>query len=928
MLSRESPFRLPPRALRSSIAAALPFLAISLCAALPPLPFPVLDDHDPAVTIDSAGALWVVWVSSFADTCSAGAGDAICAARWTGSEWDTSTVSEARGRYLDPQIAATEDGFFVAWVALAGFNSDVKIRRFAGGWSAECDLTDSPEADFAPALCAAGGGGGLWLAWQSWTGDSYDIRLARLEADSVVETHVVADGPANDGEPDVAVAPDGTVWIAWASVRDRHEEICLRFLAAGVLQEPLLATSSQKAWSRYPSLGVDPEGDVWIAYYHLNRTWKYFESHQPEPRDLGSIRVLRWDGLRLAVPLGTPSGCGQAPRPLMEEVGYFVPGDPVRIYGYRPSLLLDGHGRIWVFSKMNGYLTEDGVRNLYWGVFGVYYEDCAWSEVPRIFLAEGAHFWNAPAAALDGAGTLWLAWTKDGRGTEPIRGPENILGPDSDVRVDTFTVGFGAGCAAAATGLHVPGPWTPGVPREVPRFQVETADKTYDIYWGENHRHTCDFSYDGIWDYPFEETFAETFERVGYDWIAPADHVEWWSPLVWNLVSKWVDLRYLPGRLVTFPGYERSGRCQQWGRHGDQNALYRSTSDWQSRDARLDTALYWPLFYSGLDGKDVLVIPHHTAERAGCGYTLWEELLPDGTDTLPDPLRLVEIFQTTRGSSEYPGCPLQHCPPVVDPDTGWVHSAWSMGLRLGVAAAGDHNPGNGFTAVLAEGGTREALFEALRERRCYGTSYSRKIFLDFRVDDHLMGEEIEAEGPPAIAYRVVGTDTLARVCVVKNGDPEWHVSTPAGSRRDSAWFVDPDPFVPGTSAYYYLRVEQVDSGMAWSSPVWVDFSVETGVAESAEITGQDGRVVASPLPYDPSRGPLRLSVPPSVAAPCALRVYSLGGRLVRELVVPSGRRVAWDGRYEGGRDVPPGLYFLRVDGGGRGTRCPKLILVR
>jgi hypothetical protein len=58
---------------------------------------------------------------------------------------------------------------------------------------------------------------------------------------------------------------------------------------------------------------------------------------------------------------------------------------------------------------------------------------------------------------------------------------------------------------------------------------------------------------------------------------------------------------------------------------------------------------------------------------------------------------------------------------------------------------------------------------------------------------------------------------------------------------------------------------------------------------------------------------------PSVAgaAPARVRVYSVAGRLVRELVAPPGGSVtqaaiAWDGRDAAGRAVPPGLYFARA----------------
>jgi len=49
---------------------------------------------------------------------------------------------------------------------------------------------------------------------------------------------------------------------------------------------------------------------------------------------------------------------------------------------------------------------------------------------------------------------------------------------------------------------------------------------------------------------------------------------------------------------------------------------------------------------------------------------------------------------------------------------------------------------------------------------------------------------------------------------------------------------------------------------------------------------------------------------------------------VRELVIPSGAVVGWDGTDERGREVPSGVYFMRTDGGGRDLSSRKVIVIR
>jgi hypothetical protein len=117
-----------------------------------------------------------------------------------------------------------------------------------------------------------------------------------------------------------------------------------------------------------------------------------------------------------------------------------------------------------------------------------------------------------------------------------------------------------------------------------------------------------------------------------------------------------------------------------------------------------------------------------------------------------------------------------------------VHSAWGTfewlledalrrGLRVGFCAGSDDHkcrpgashPGagafgvaGGLTCAWAPSLTREALWEALRARRVYGTSGER-ILLEMTADGHVMGEEYAAAAPPPIAVEALGTGPLEAV---------------------------------------------------------------------------------------------------------------------------------------------------------------------
>ena len=200
-------------------------------------------------------------------------------------------------------------------------------------------------------------------------------------------------------------------------------------------------------------------------------------------------------------------------------------------------------------------------------------------------------------------------------------------------------------------------------------------------------------------------------------------------------------------------------------------------------------------------------IPHQLADT-GNVPTDW-----DFFDEVAQPV--AEIFQI-RGSYEHKGCPRQARRSVPEPGY-YYQDALARGLVIGIIASPDHGGGYGKAAVFAPELTREAILDAVRARHCYGTT-AAKIFLDVRVDGHLMGEKIA--GPPGKSVEVKIAARcprdIGRIEVCRNGK-FIHKATPKG-REASISFVDKAP-LPGRS-YYYVRVIQKDEEIAWSSPVW------------------------------------------------------------------------------------------------------------
>lgn len=126
-----------------------------------------------------------------------------------------------------------------------------------------------------------------------------------------------------------------------------------------------------------------------------------------------------------------------------------------------------------------------------------------------------------------------------------------------------------------------------------------------------------------------------------------------------------------------------------------------------------------------------------------------------------------------------------------------------------------HYPG-GLAAVYAPKLTREEIFKALKERRCYATT-GESMIVEFYLNGAMMGTEIKAGSARHLEAKVIGTNRLRSVEIIKNGHI-WAMHEAHGDAETLSW---EDKGREREVDYYYLRVIQADGAMAWSSPIYV-----------------------------------------------------------------------------------------------------------
>jgi hypothetical protein len=82
-----------------------------------------------------------------------------------------------------------------------------------------------------------------------------------------------------------------------------------------------------------------------------------------------------------------------------------------------------------------------------------------------------------------------------------------------------------------------------------------------------------------------------------------------------------------------------------------------------------------------------------------------------------------------------------------------------------------------------------------------------------------MGEAFETSAAPKLMVKVLGTDRISAIDIVRNKAFVYH--SDLGGKTAEFTYEDNHP--AAGESYYYVRVLQVDRNVAWSSPVWVRY---------------------------------------------------------------------------------------------------------
>jgi hypothetical protein len=774
---------------------------------------------------------------SFKDFVPTGGGDRVRLLHFDGTKVIRALDVTAEGRDAwRPAVAVDGAGaVVVVWAENIDGNFDLYMRTLdakeGAALSDPARLTSDPGTDTDPVLARAGDGR-VFVAWQAWREGQADILLAPVaEPGKIVN---LSNTTANEWSPSAVALADGGLAVAFDTYRSGSYDVLLARTGPGGADPKVVAVADSSAFEARPSVAVDRRGRVWVAYDERPANWgKDFGIHSGKPgvslyRDpTVRVRVVEGDQVRDA---GDPSGGG--------------PEELRRLNAF-PRMTVDHEERPWVLFRHRRENNWRGSPIPVVGALWLEYASArvgdGWSVPTVVPRSDGILDVRPSLVAREGAPALAF-YATDGRlhrestgqgagggGGEAAgkKGGGNRRGfsLNNDVFVAALTT-TPAGAAAAAEGPvaarpELEPPAHPNEAEDVARlraYRIQAGGKNYQLLRGEFHRHT-EISADGGGDGALEDMWRYGLDVGALDWIGCGDHDNGnGREYTWWLTQKTTDLYHNAPTFNPMFTYERSVNYP--GGHRNVMFPYRGVRTLPRLQAeagglQIDVSgkdLDAAMLYKYLRELNGICAAHTTATDMG---TDWR-----ANDPIAEPI--VEIYQGDRDSAEYLGAPRAARSPA-DAAGGWrplgmVWNALAMQYKLGFQSSSDHiSTHMSYAVAIAEEPTRAAIFDAFQQRHCYAATDN--ILLDVRSGEHLMGDAFTQAGPVTLRVRAHGTGPIARIDVIKDFR---HVYTtePRAARVDFAWTDEKPGELP--TSWYYVRVIQEDGEIAWGSPIWVN----------------------------------------------------------------------------------------------------------
>lgn len=781
-------------------------------------------DDLPSIATGPDGSMWIAWLSFVGDR------DDVVIRQYKDGVWGTMQwVPNTSGDSFLPQVGVdAENRVWVVWSQMVGNNWDMYARRYdpaKSEWGPLERLSRDPLPDINPRL-ASDGKGRMALVWQGFRGKNSNIFLKTLDGNRWGTDVRITNRAANDWEPAVALDAAGNAWVAYDSYKAGNYDVLLTKVS-GTQVGAEIAVANTISFDARPTVAVDTSDRVWVAWEQGYPGWG---------KDQGYILRQNPKGVQLGLFRRPRLRCyenGQWRETAQPLSGAFDQGNI-----YQPHVFSDGKGSVYVVAKRRIAAPPPPPNPRgYWEYWMTHLDGAAWSQASALPNSRGRSSTRMNATlAKDGA--LWMVWDKDGRGDKYYHKPTRQQVYAGSVAAPG-RVNLSWGTAPAENtdrpnGAHAD---EAGDLRAIRSYTVTIGGKPNRIVRGDFHRHT-ELSWDGGGgnDGSLQDFYRYMIDAGAMDFGASTDHQGGAWPYWWWYTQKMTDMYHVPGAYAAIFGYERSAVFP----NGHRNMFFAKRSDSRVTPFFLKSgAEQWflgenvqgdepgvgsgdlvandtKLLYEEIRSRNAIAISHTSGTRMGT----------DWRDNNPDLEPVVEIYQGARTNYEQLEAPLVAEPTKDGPHVkqagyqpeGMVSNAWAKGYKLGIITSSDHGSTHiSYAMVYTPDVSRQGVLDGIRKRHTYGAMDN--IILDVRMGQYFMGDEFSLTQALPIQVKAHAPRNVVKVDIIK--DSKVVYSTTPNKRDVQFEFTDKGD-VNGRH-YYYVRVQQDDQMLAWSSPFFINY---------------------------------------------------------------------------------------------------------
>ena len=774
-------------------------------------------DDSPTIAAAPDGSLWLAWLSFD------GSRDDVALRHYQNGKWGAlQWVPGSSGDNWLPQVAVDSDNRpWVVWSQQVNGNWDLYARRYDPAreeWGSLERLTSAPLPDVNPRL-TSDSRGRLALVWQGFRGKNSNIFLKTFDGEKWSEDVRVTNHAANDWEPAVGLDSKGDVWVAYDSYKNGNYDV---FLWTKGHEIPVATTAAFEARA---SIAIDSSDRIWIAYEAGRPNWGKDQGYEIRGRQPG-----------------VPLGAFRQPRIRCYDNGQWrVPEKPLAATfkggnTYQPHVFSDGRGSGWVAAKIRLSTNPQNPNPGYWEYWITHFDGSGWSEAFALPNSKGRSSTHISGVAT--ADGLWAAWPTDNRVAPNYHRPhrQQVLAGLIPAAGAPGTPAWGAE-TEQETAVKQGHADEPADLAAIHSYTANVDNKPLHIVRGDFHRHT-ELSWDGGGsnDGNLQDFYRYMIDVAAMDFGASTDHQGGAWPYWWWYTQKMTDMYHVPGAYVPIFGYERSAIFP----NGHRNVFFAKRAESRVTPFHLRSGAqgFIPplgpmgdepgvgtgelvaddtkLLYEEIRPQNGIAIPHTSATRMGT----------DWRDNSPDLEPVVEIYQGARTNYEQLGAPLsaeeskdaQHMRQAGYQPEGFVNNAWAKGYKLGIITSSDHGSTHiSYAMVYTADASRQGVLDAIRKRHTYGAMDN--IIMDVRMGKHFMGDEFALAKSEPLRVKLHGTRAIAKVDVIKDSQVIYSVEP----KHQDVTFEFRDTGDVSGRHFYYVRAQQEDQMLAWSSPMFVNY---------------------------------------------------------------------------------------------------------